>query len=213
MNQPTVDDTLQEVRTIRSSLASVIALTNAGSVEQQVVEAIRALYALETVVSREAIGYVEEAIAIVTTISLPQDSHLREELSSLQKKLQTWHRRALPDITLPTHPNETIQPTWSDAVDVSVDAESKSNFYTGLSGEIAAGGVFVPTDMPHPVGTELQLRIHLLGASFGMRGQIAWVRDAGDTTQGMGVRFLDLEPPLEQSILKFAGIREPLFQP
>ena len=217
---------LDSVRAVRSALASIAKewaeVRNNPQQTARLNECIRALYALETVSPKDSVGYVKEAAAILSTVVFPDSSGRSEELDEHKATLSDFCVRAhattastrnTPAYNQSSDPVPLSNAIKIEKVDVAVEIDSESNFYTGISGDISAGGVFVATHTPQPIGAKIRLNIYLFGSLFGTRGQVAWLRETGDTIPGMGVRFLELDLPLEQTILKFAGIREPLFQP
>lgn len=84
-----------------------------------------------------------------------------------------------------------------EELEMEVGLEGDNTFFTGRSGDLSKGGLFVATDDPLPVGTELLLSF-VLPDGHRVRAQavIAWVRAPryrdGELPAGMGVRFLSL---------------------
>lgn len=99
-------------------------------------------------------------------------------------------------------------------LEVDIGLHSASQFYAGLSNDISAGGIFVSTIKPLPVGSELTVSFVLPGGhSVTTRGRVAWLstpRDE-DSRPGMGVRFEELEPEHRAAIDKFLRYRPPMF--
>ncbi len=101
------------------------------------------------------------------------------------------------------------------AVNVEVDFESESHFYTGLTENLSEGGIFVATYSPRPVGTVMDLALKLTGHPEPIRAQgtVRWVRefsDASDTVPGMGLN-LTLDDRDLPRIRRFLSTRPPLF--
>jgi uncharacterized protein (TIGR02266 family) len=100
--------------------------------------------------------------------------------------------------------------------EINVDIVSEHNFYAGLSLNISEGGLFIATHVEYPVGTKLEIRLLLPGDEepTALKTEVRWVRphnaDA-DGAAGMGLRFLDLSPPMMAKIAKFAQSRDPLY--
>lgn len=89
---------------------------------------------------------------------------------------------------------------------LEVDYRSGENFLFSYIQNISEMGIFVRSDEPLPVGTELDLRFHPEGEEpVELRGQVAWVNPVklgGDNINpGMGVRFLGLTPELRERLV------------
>jgi len=99
--------------------------------------------------------------------------------------------------------NEAIDPEAErrrqrrSELDVEVGLEGDNRFYTGTTGDISAGGLFVSTDTPLMVGTELILSFVLPdGYRVATEATVTWVRAPryrpDELPSGMGVRFEEL---------------------
>jgi uncharacterized protein (TIGR02266 family) len=70
-------------------------------------------------------------------------------------------------------------------------------------------GIFIRTDEPEPVGTTLKMRFTPHGADepLQVEGRVVWVNEpdeadpSADPDNGMGVRFVDLEPELRERLV------------
>lgn len=83
-------------------------------------------------------------------------------------------------------------------LDVEVGLEGDNRFYCGTTGDISAAGLFVSTDTPLMVGTELILSFVLPdGYRVATDATVAWVRAPryrpDELPSGMGVRFEALD--------------------
>jgi uncharacterized protein (TIGR02266 family) len=97
-----------------------------------------------------------------------------------------------------------------------VSATSESNFYTGITGDIAEGGLFVATDLNHQPGTLIDLTLSLPGHSpLRLAGEVRWIREYSEFTEdmapGLGVGFLNLPDEARRAISGFIDTRQPLF--
>jgi uncharacterized protein (TIGR02266 family) len=129
--------------------------------------------------------------------------------------------RERPDPTAPfpltSSRIKTTPPTEARrALSVDIGLEGESTFFTARTGELAEGGVFVATDEPLPVGTELALSIGLPeGHRVQTGGVVGWVRAPryrpDELPAGMGVRFLRLAPRDAEAIGRFLA-RRPAFR-
>ena len=93
---------------------------------------------------------------------------------------------------------------------------SDSNFYTGLSQDISAGGLFVATYNLMDVGTVVQLEFDLSDGRppIEVQGEVRWIREHNeysDAGPGMGLRFVDLAPEAHARIVAFVSQRDTLF--
>jgi uncharacterized protein (TIGR02266 family) len=102
-------------------------------------------------------------------------------------------------------------------LEVTVDFESDSNFYAGLSQNISAGGLFIATHRIKRVGERIHLKFTLPGASkpIECETEVRWIRENSsllrtDAATGMGVRFIDMSPADTAVIQKFIESRESL---
>jgi uncharacterized protein (TIGR02266 family) len=95
-------------------------------------------------------------------------------------------------------------------IEVDVGVLSASNFYAGVTADVSAGGVFVSTDTPLAVGTEVAL-FFTLGddRTLSAEGTVRWSRQ--DEPAGMGVAFTRLEDDDRRAIADYCANRPPLF--
>lgn len=101
-------------------------------------------------------------------------------------------------------------------IETDIGFYSDTNFYTGFTGDISDGGIFIATWNLLPVGTTLTVSFVLPGGHQVLaEGRVTWVRDT-DTPElgvhpGMGVFFERLSGPDRQAIQTFIEQRSPLF--
>jgi uncharacterized protein (TIGR02266 family) len=100
--------------------------------------------------------------------------------------------------------------------EVHVHTLSDHNFYAGLTLNVSDGGLFVATHIHHPVGTRLEIRLMFPGDEqpTSLLTEVRWVRllrDAGDSSPGMGLRFIDPPQSLLDKVGRFAKNRDPLY--
>ncbi len=105
----------------------------------------------------------------------------------------------------------------SPHLDVTVNHESHSNFFTGVSGDILDGGVFVATDSLLPVGTPVSLKVSLPAGKLISSGRVSFVRPQSGLEQaqpqGMGIRLSSPGLLQQEPVMKLLARREPLFEP
>jgi len=102
------------------------------------------------------------------------------------------------------------------AVDLDVSLGSDHNFYSGFAENLSAGGIFVATHLLKPVGSEVEVTIHLPDGPAPLRatGQVRWIREyneRSDVPPGMGIRFIEIDGAARAAIESFLVQREPLF--
>jgi len=76
-------------------------------------------------------------------------------------------------------------------IELQVDYKRLNSFFADYTKNISKGGTFIGTAKPLPQGTTFHFKISVPGVTepFALTGEVAWVRDAGDSP-GMGIRFL-----------------------
>lgn len=130
---------------------------------------------------------------------------------------------AVPVATEPLIPARKATPAREEhrasrrvKVKTEVTLSSESNFFTGFSGDLSEGGVFVATyESLLPPGTHVELAIALQDQpEVHVGGVVKWVRDPDRTTgvfPGMGIAFENVQPEAQKAIRRFLHEREPMF--
>jgi type IV pilus assembly protein PilZ len=83
-------------------------------------------------------------------------------------------------------------------VDIPVDYETRDLFLGSRVTNISRGGLFIRTDNPLPVQTEVSLSLHLPQDEgvIQARGRVVWnydvPRNSFHVVSGMGIKFIDL---------------------
>jgi type IV pilus assembly protein PilZ len=107
-----------------------------------------------------------------------------------------------PSSGLERRRNDRFDVTWQ------VDCETEDTFLYAYITNISEMGIFVKTDKPLPVGTQLVLRFAPPTAeeSFVLNGIVQWinpVRPLGENLNpGMGIRFQSLDLPDRERIVE-----------
>ena len=104
-------------------------------------------------------------------------------------------------------------------LEVKVDLESDHNFYTGLTQNISAGGLFIATNALRRIGDRITLKFSLPGTAepLAVETEVRWIREnsalnrIGDGATGMGVRFVNLSPQAAAAIQSFLESRDSLY--
>jgi uncharacterized protein (TIGR02266 family) len=103
-------------------------------------------------------------------------------------------------------------------LEIKVDLESEHNFYTGLTQNISAGGLFIATHHLRRIGDRISLKFQLPGSDkpIAVETEVRWLRENSALTRadgetGMGVRFINLTPDATAAINKFLSSRDSLY--
>jgi uncharacterized protein (TIGR02266 family) len=104
----------------------------------------------------------------------------------------------------------------SARVSVSVDIHlaSESHFFSGLSGDVSEGGLFLSTYRPLPIGSTVDIEFSLPGsdATLHARGEVRWLREhSPDEPRGVGIAFEELAEEDRARIHRFCTMRPPLY--
>ncbi len=100
------------------------------------------------------------------------------------------------------------------ALEVELHVASESHFFTGLSGDISEGGVFVSTYRPLPVGSEVDLEFTLPTSwqRVRARGRVRWHREASSgMPPGVGIAFEEIDEIDRAAIERFCTTVPPLY--
>ena len=119
--------------------------------------------------------------------------------------------------SLPAPPIEDEEHRASKRISLQVELHlaSDSHFFSGLSGDISEGGVFVSTYRALAQGSLVDLEFSLPGYEQPLhaRGEVRWHRDA--TPQGpppgVGISFDQLSDDDRNAIHRFCTMRPPLY--
>jgi uncharacterized protein (TIGR02266 family) len=80
---------------------------------------------------------------------------------------------------------------------VPVDYSTVDAFFSEFTTNINEGGMFVGTDQPHPIDTQVTLHFRLPGISepCEVSGRVVWIRHQADQEgpRGMGIEFESLD--------------------
>jgi uncharacterized protein (TIGR02266 family) len=143
-------------------------------------------------------------------------------LEDVETLLEAPSRQAPPPLPLPVVATSVapsppsggadLRRTARRPVEVEVAVSTDSNFYAGFTENLSGGGVFVATYFALPIGSLVEVDVHLPIGSLKLAGIVRWVRrDGADSWPGMGIQFEQLGPDDEKCIREFLGVREPLF--
>ena len=98
------------------------------------------------------------------------------------------------------------------AIALEVALTGDSQFFAGITGDIARGGLFVSTYQVLPIGTGVDLTFSLPdGAVIKTHGKVRWARAASTgAAPGLGISFESLGAEDRAHIEAFCGQRAPL---
>jgi len=118
----------------------------------------------------------------------------------------------------PQAPQQNVRASERFDLEVKVDLESDHNFYTGLTQNISAGGLFIATHVLRKIGDRITLNFVLPGSEkpVQVETEVRWIRENTalqkvDGSTGMGVRFINLSAEASTAINKFLQSRDSLF--
>lgn len=97
---------------------------------------------------------------------------------------------------------------------VELHLASDSHFFSGLSGDISEGGVFVSTYRALATGTPVEVEFSLPGSErvVKAKGEVRWHRSASpDMPPGVGIAFEELADEDRALIHRFCTLRPPLY--
>lgn len=96
-------------------------------------------------------------------------------------------------------------------IETEVSFASDSQFFTGLTGNLSTGGVFIATYRALPIGCDVTLHIDMPDGELVAKGQVRWARDAASGgPPGLGVAFDPLDSATIDRIARFCDARDPL---
>ncbi|HEX8793754.1 MAG TPA: TIGR02266 family protein [Polyangiaceae bacterium] len=96
-------------------------------------------------------------------------------------------------------------------LETDVTLESDSQFFTGLTGNLSTGGVFVATYRQLPIGCGVVMTLTLPDGELRVKGTVRWSRDTSSgASPGVGVAFDELAPGDTARIARFCELRAPL---
>jgi uncharacterized protein (TIGR02266 family) len=121
-----------------------------------------------------------------------------------------------PGVAPPPSDKDRRLKTMQFQVENALDMQSDTQFYTGLSGRIDEGGIFVATFDIRPINTKVAVSFTLPGGeTIVTKGHVRWVReynpDNPDVVPGMGVGFIELTDQDRLAIERYLEQRAPLF--
>jgi type IV pilus assembly protein PilZ len=98
-----------------------------------------------------------------------------------------------------TQPSNPERQNHRFMVAIKVDCSTKDMFVSNYVMNISRGGLFIASEAPFPLATELVLRLTLDDATtIEAHGKVVWTYDirkgSSKVIPGSGIKFLDLAP-------------------
>ena len=121
---------------------------------------------------------------------------------------------SVPSDMTPTLPEIEHRAAPRASLVVELHLASDSHFFSGLSGDISEGGVFVSTYRDLATGTPVDLEFSLPGSErvVHAKGEVRWHRSASpDAPPGVGIAFDELADEDRALIHRFCTLRPPLY--
>jgi uncharacterized protein (TIGR02266 family) len=113
---------------------------------------------------------------------------------------------------VPTHASGERRAVPRVPIEVEVSLTSESHFFTGLTGDLSEGGLFIATWRKVAVGAQLELALSLPDGPVLARGRVRWMRDAMECgAPGLGVAFDDLSDEARLRVEAFCAKRAPWY--
>ena len=157
----------------------------------------------------------EDAALISATQTIAKTLAMLYPISKVQERqsMQPAAPAAVMGDQLPHDKRRSVQRV---AIEADIGFQSDSNFFTGFSEDISAGGVFIATFEILPIGSTLQVNFTMPdGYLISTSGIVRWVREynelAEDTEPGMGIQFDGLVDHDKNIIESYLTQREPIF--
>ena len=157
----------------------------------------------------------EDAALISATQTIAKTLAILYPISKVQERqsIQPAAPAAVIGDELPHDKRRSVQRV---AIEADIGFQSESNFFTGFSEDISAGGVFIATFEILPIGSTLQVNFTMPdGYLISTSGLVRWVREynefAEDAEPGMGIQFDGLLENDKNIINSYLSQREPLF--
>ena len=156
---------------------------------------VASIFARVDIARSEALAAREDAL-MRGELALKVTERRLAELEQEQKKAVALVREHAPRV----------------AMESELDRDEDVQLFTGFAGDVAHGGVFVPTVAAMEVGTQVDLQLRLPERTVRVRGEVRWIRDECKGMQGgLGIGFVAVEAT---DLAFFTALdTEPMFYP
>ncbi len=167
-------------------------------------EVVGSLFALEVGPTEKEPARLEVAIAKLDTASALLPTGLAALLTDARSQLVSG--AAASRKSQSASDASEVEPMRR--LTVEVNERSESNFFMGVDGSLADGGIFIAKAQPLPAGTKLSLCLRLPTAELEVMAEVAWSR--GAPFPGVGVRVEGAVLNEAEPVLRVMTLREPM---
>ena len=95
------------------------------------------------------------------------------------------------------------------AIEVDVSIGGAGRVFTGVSGDVSVGGLYVSTYRPLPEGTRVSVRFRLPTGPVMGTGIVRWTREGRPgRLPGMGIELVELDEMDRDCLERFCGKRQ-----
>ena len=160
--------------------------------------------------SVDAGASTQQPLAALAAVAAEAVAH--DPLAALE--LESGTIATVPKDMTPTVPDVEHRAAPRTSLVVELHMASDSHFFSGLSGDISEGGVFVSTYRDLATGTPVDLEFELPGSNrvVKAKGEVRWHRSASpDVPPGVGIAFDELADEDRALIHRFCTLRPPLY--
>jgi len=183
-------------------------------------EAVKPEAAKPEAVKAEAVKPEEVVAAIVEAVAPPlfEEAPVRTPEPSGVRAIEAAIE-STPSLMEPEQRHAERPPPYSDhraypriSLAVAIDLGSDSHFFSGLSGDVSEGGVFVQTYRELPLGSEVEIDFDLPTGRIQTHGTVRWHRSPSESAPpGVGIAFQELADEARSLIHEFCEARAPLY--
>ncbi len=106
-------------------------------------------------------------------------------------------------MTAKSKPTKDRRRSSREDLRIPVDYSAVDAFFSEFTTNVNEGGMFIATETPSPLGTEVRLEFRLPGLErpVNVAGRVAWVSDGkGESPVGMGIEFHEIAPQVRSTI-------------
>jgi type IV pilus assembly protein PilZ len=162
-------------------------------------------------------AHLESAVHVKAAGAVRSEEPRAEEPRTEEARAEEVRAEEVPEgatVEQPVEVEDEHRASKRISISVELHLASDSHFFSGLSGDISEGGVFVSTYRPLAQGSLVDLEFSLPGSDHPLRarGEVRWHRDATpDVPPGVGISFDELSEDDRKIIHRFCTMRPPLY--
>jgi uncharacterized protein (TIGR02266 family) len=188
---------------------------NAGPIRRSSGTRLRAEVAPVTVLhpAPAAVAVVESAVVeSVALESAVVESVALETKNDAELEVSVPSQRDVEEVLVAYAEEQRASDRVAFAVEINLASDSQ--FFSGLSGDISEGGLFLSTYKTLPVGSAVDLEFSLPSSDEPLhaRGVVRWLREhSTGQPRGVGIAFDALSEEDRERIHRFCSMRPPLY--